>query len=42
VGNEAAMRLYERMGYRRMKVAENFYARGMDAFLYEKPLVKSG
>jgi ribosomal-protein-alanine N-acetyltransferase len=40
VGNEGAVRLYEGIGYRRTGVAENFYARGMDAWVYRKQLVK--
>jgi len=42
VGNEAAVGLYEGMGYWRVGVADNFYARGVDAWVYEKRLAKSG
>jgi [ribosomal protein S18]-alanine N-acetyltransferase len=38
VENDGALRLYEGMGYRRVGIAENFYARGMDAFVYAKGL----
>lgn len=38
VANEAAIRLYERLGYLRAGVEKRFYAEGGDAFLYRKPL----
>ena len=38
VGNEAAVRLYEGMGYRQVGIAENFYGPGMDALVYLKRL----
>lgn len=36
--NEAAIALYERLGYRRRGRRENYYARGRAAFLYTKSL----
>ena len=36
--NQSAMRLYERMGYRRIGFIEGFYENGSDAFRYEKTL----
>jgi ribosomal protein S18 acetylase RimI-like enzyme len=38
VENEDAIRFYERMGYRRSHVAESFYGRGRNAFVYRKAL----
>jgi ribosomal-protein-alanine N-acetyltransferase len=39
-GNKRAMRLYEGLGYARIGLAENFYARGTDAWVYWKRLAK--
>jgi ribosomal-protein-alanine N-acetyltransferase len=40
--NEAAIRFYERMGYRRVGVRRRFYgAPGLDAYLYRKELAVS-
>jgi len=36
VGNESAMRFYEKIGYGRVGMAERFYGRGMDALVYRK------
>jgi ribosomal-protein-alanine N-acetyltransferase len=36
--NAAAVRLYESLHYRRTGLAQAFYARGLDAFTYEKQL----
>lgn len=36
--NEAAWRFYEKTGYERVGVEADFYAKGMDAFLYVKPV----
>ena len=35
-GNAAAIRLYEALGYARVGVAGDFYARGIDALFYRK------
>ena len=35
-GNAGAIRFYERMGYGRVGLAENFYGRGLDALVYQK------
>ena len=32
--NDAAIRLYEKMGFRRVGVRENYYADGSDAYIY--------
>jgi ribosomal protein S18 acetylase RimI-like enzyme len=37
-GNEAAIRFYQAMGYHRTAHEPNFYAPGLDAFLYAKEL----
>jgi ribosomal-protein-alanine N-acetyltransferase len=37
-GNEIAIRLYERWGYRRLNLEKNLYADGFDAWTYSKPL----
>ncbi len=37
-GNLSAIRFYETIGYTRIGLAENFYARGMDALVYSKKL----
>jgi ribosomal-protein-alanine N-acetyltransferase len=37
-GNTAAICIYESIGYSQMCMAENFYAQGMHALLYRKPL----
>ena len=42
VANAPAIRLYERLGYVRFGVKEQFYAEGGDAFLYRKPLAREG
>ena len=36
VSNEAAIRLYERYGYERYGIRENYYADGEDAYLMQK------
>lgn len=36
--NEPAKRLYEQHGFEQRGREENFYARGLAAFIYEKPL----
>lgn len=38
-GNEAAIRLYERMGYSYLRNEEGFYEPGIDALVYRKPLL---
>lgn len=38
VGNDDAMRFYERVGYSRTEVVPNFYGRGFDALVYRKTL----
>ena len=38
VGKEAAVKFYARMGYARSHREEGFYGRGMDAWVYFKPL----
>jgi ribosomal-protein-alanine N-acetyltransferase len=38
VGNEAAIRFYEANGYRRTGEAKSFYGRGIDAWIYTKPI----
>jgi ribosomal-protein-alanine N-acetyltransferase len=35
-GNAGAIRFYEKFGYTQTGMAENFYARGLHAFLYRK------
>jgi ribosomal-protein-alanine N-acetyltransferase len=40
VGNEAAIRFYERMGYEFLRNAKSFYGPGKDAAVYRKPLVR--
>jgi [ribosomal protein S18]-alanine N-acetyltransferase len=38
-GNEAAIRFYERLGYKRISMRQRFYgADGLDAFVYRKEL----
>jgi len=37
-GNTAAIQLYESLGYNRTGLAENFYARNLDALIYRKKL----
>ena len=37
-GNEAAIRFYERMGYRRTGVAPGFYGRDLNGWVYAKAL----
>lgn len=37
-GNSAAIAFYESLGYGRMRMAENFYARGVHAQVYTKKL----
>jgi ribosomal-protein-alanine N-acetyltransferase len=37
-GNSSAIRFYEALAYRQIGVAEGFYGRGLDAFLYGKRL----
>jgi ribosomal-protein-alanine N-acetyltransferase len=37
-GNAAALKLYEALGYRRAETAADFYAPGLDALVYRKPL----
>lgn len=37
-GNDDAIRLYERLGYRRIGIAARYYADGSDALRFEKPL----
>ena len=39
-GNTPAIRFYERCGYQRAGAAKAFYARGLDALTYRKPLVQ--
>ena len=39
-GNTPAIRFYEKGGYLRAGVAKAFYARGLDALIYRKPLVQ--
>ena len=36
--NAEAVRFYERLGFKRSHTAEAFYAPGLDAFVYRKPL----
>jgi ribosomal-protein-alanine N-acetyltransferase len=36
VGNEGAVRFYERLGYARVGLVEGFYAGGMDGWVYRK------
>lgn len=38
-GNTAAITFYESLGYGRVRMAENFYARGVHALVYRKRLV---
>jgi ribosomal protein S18 acetylase RimI-like enzyme len=40
--NPAAIRLYERSGYRRIGIRRRYYADGADAIRYEKPLAARG
>jgi ribosomal-protein-alanine N-acetyltransferase len=40
VGNESAIRFYERAGYLQSEVARDFYGAGMDAFIYRKTLAE--
>ena len=40
-GNTAAMRLYERLGYKQLGIAAGFYAPGLDGFVYSKLLTAS-
>lgn len=37
-GNHAAIRLYESLGYDRVRTAENFYGKGLHALVYRKSL----
>lgn len=37
-GNDAAVRMYEALGYERKGVARRFYGVGRDGWVYEKPL----
>jgi ribosomal-protein-alanine N-acetyltransferase len=37
-GNEVAIRFYERLGYRRIRVRRGYYAAGLDAIVYSKDL----
>lgn len=39
--NDAAMRLYERLGYQRVRAATDFYGEGLDALFYRKSLSRS-
>ncbi len=41
VHNDAAVRLYEKLGYRRRRLAPGFYAEGGDAHVYERHLTLS-
>ncbi|MBC7659774.1 MAG: GNAT family N-acetyltransferase [Chitinophagaceae bacterium] len=38
ISNDAAIRLYERSGYKRIHTRKRYYQDGEDAALYEKPL----
>jgi len=38
-GNTGAIAFYESLGYSRLRLAENFYARGVHALVYRKELV---
>jgi len=38
VGNEAAIRFYERVGYERVDAVPGFYGEGLDAWVYRKKL----
>lgn len=37
-GNAAAVSLYEKLGYRYIRTAADFYGRGLDAFVYRRAL----
>ncbi len=41
-GNDAAIQLYERLGYRSVERAANFYGTGLDAFAYRLAFVLPG
>lgn len=38
-GNNGAVRIYEALGYRQSGVARDFYGRGLDGLIYDKPLI---
>jgi len=41
IGNEAAIRFYERLGYERVAMRRRFYgADGLDAFVYRKEIAR--
>jgi [ribosomal protein S18]-alanine N-acetyltransferase len=42
VGNETAIRFYEREGYERTRLARGFYGAGLDAFVYSKLIAPEG
>ena len=37
-GNTDAINFYESLGYSRLRMAENFYARGVHALVYKKQM----
>jgi ribosomal-protein-alanine N-acetyltransferase len=41
-GNGGATRFYDALGYERLAVEEDFYGRGLDAFVYVKRFARDG
>jgi [ribosomal protein S18]-alanine N-acetyltransferase len=38
IGNDAAIRFYERLGYERIRIVHGYYGSGLDAIVYRKDL----